>query len=87
VTFGTTGRLTGADHGDLSDVFRLDRKTGSLVWITHRQEHTNTLGRIGSYRPMISDDGQHVAFTSDDTRLVPGGGITGYDTYLWSSKT
>jgi Tol biopolymer transport system component len=86
VTFGTTGRMTRADQGDLSDVFRLDRKTGSLVWITHRQDQTPTFGRIGSYRPMISDDGQHVAFTSDDTQLVPGGGTTGYDTYLWSSK-
>ncbi len=85
VAFGTMGRMTGTDQGDLSDVFRLDRKTGSLVWITHRQDQTNTFGRIGSWRPMISDDGQHVAFTSDDTFLVPGGGATVYDTYLWSS--
>jgi Tol biopolymer transport system component len=86
VAFGTPGRLTAADQGDLSDVFRLDRKTGSLNWITHRQDQTDPFGgRWGSVGPAISADGQHVAFDSDDKRLVAGGGTSGYDTYLWNA--
>jgi Tol biopolymer transport system component len=85
VTFGTTARLTRADQGELSDVFRLDRKTGSLGWITQGQDQTWVDGRNGSHGPAISDDGQHVAFDSDATTLAPGGGTFGYDTYLWSS--
>lgn len=85
VTFGTTARLTRTDQGELSDVFRRDRKTGSLGWITYGQEQTREGSRNGSVGPAISDDGQHVAFDSDDKTLAPGGGTFGYDTYLWSS--
>jgi Tol biopolymer transport system component len=86
VAFGTPGQLTPTDQGILSDVFRLDRKTGSRVWITQGQDQTDPFGgRWGSVGPAISDDGQHVAFDSDDKQLVPGGGTSGYDTYLWSA--
>jgi Tol biopolymer transport system component len=85
VTFGTTARLTRADQGELSDVFRLDRKTGSLRWITDGQDQARVDSRNGSHGAAISDDGQHVAFDSDATTLAPGGGAFGYDTYLWSS--
>ncbi|GAA1587703.1 PD40 domain-containing protein [Kribbella sancticallisti] len=86
VTFGTKGQTSRADQGALSDVYRLDRKTGALVWITHRQDQTDPYGgRNGSYSPAISDDGHHVAFDSDDKRLVRGGGTSGYDVYRWSS--
>ena len=88
VAFGTPGRITPADPGDLSDVFRLDRQTGSRLWITHRQDQTDpdrSGSRWGSVGPAISDDGQHVAFESDDKKLVSGGGTSGLDTYLWSS--
>ncbi|WP_432892680.1 hypothetical protein ACQPYH_17940 [Kribbella sp. CA-245084] len=86
VTFGTPGRLTAADTGDLSDVFRRDRKTGALVWITKAQDQTDPFGgRWGSVGPAISTDGQHVAFDSDDKQLAPGGGTSGLDTYLWNA--
>jgi hypothetical protein len=86
VTFSTPGVLTSADQGILADVFRLDRTTGSLVWITQGQDQTDPFGgRIGSYGPAISSDGQHVAFESDDKQLAPGGGNFGYDTYLWNA--
>ena len=86
VAFGTPGRMTRGDYGDLSDVFRRDRETGSLLWITQRQDQTDRFGgRIGSFGPAISDDGLHVAFESDDERLVRGGGAAGFDTYLWSA--
>lgn len=85
VTFGTTARLTRTDQGELSDVFRLDRRTNSLQWITSAQDQTQVNGRNGSHGPAISEDGQHVAFDSDATTLAPGGGTSGYDTYLWSS--
>jgi Tol biopolymer transport system component len=85
VTFGTTARLTRTDEGELSDVFRLDRRTNSLQWITSAQDQTQVNGRNGSHGPAISEDGQHVAFDSDATTLAPGGGTSGYDTYLWSS--
>jgi Tol biopolymer transport system component len=85
VTFGTPGRLTSADNGNLSDVFRLDRRTGSLVWITKGQDQTDPFGgRIGSYNPAISTDGQHVAFDSDDKRLADGA-TSAYNTYLWNA--
>lgn len=86
VSFGTPALLTPEDEGTLSDVFRLDRKTGSRVWITRDQDQTDPFGgRWGSVGPAISDDGQHVAFDSDDKQLVSGGGTSGLDTYLWSS--
>ncbi|MFD3401452.1 TolB family protein [Kribbella sp. NPDC058693] len=85
VTYGSTARLTRTDEGEISDVFRLDRRTRSLLWITSGQDQTQVNGRNGSHGPAISDDGQHVAFDSDATTLAPGGGTSGYDTYLWSS--
>ncbi|WP_328999088.1 hypothetical protein OHA18_32160 [Kribbella sp. NBC_00709] len=86
VTFGTPARLTAADQGNLSDVFRLDRTTGALVWITEHQDQTDPFGgRIGSVGPAISTDGQHVALDSDDKQLAPGGGTSGRDTYLWNA--
>ncbi|MEV5964354.1 hypothetical protein AB0L70_21465 [Kribbella sp. NPDC051952] len=86
VTFSTPGVLTSADQGILADVFRLDRRTGALVWITQAQDQTDPFGgRIGSYGPAISSDGQHVAFESDDKQLAPGGGNFGYDTYSWNA--
>jgi Tol biopolymer transport system component len=85
VAFGTPGRMTPADRGNLSDVFRLDRQTGSLVWITYRQEPADPFGGIGSVGPAISADGNHVAFESDAVNLVRDGGAAGYDTYLWRS--
>ncbi|WP_329000209.1 hypothetical protein OHA18_37965 [Kribbella sp. NBC_00709] len=85
VTFGTTARLSDADQGELSDVFRFDRKTDSVRWITSGQDQTRVDNINGSHGPAISDDGQHVAFDSDAKTLAPGGGTSGYDTYLWSS--
>lgn len=86
VTFSTPGLLTSGDSGILADVFRLDRTTGSLVWITRAQDQTDPFGgRIGSVGPAISADGQHVAFESDDKQLAPGGGLFGRDTYLWNA--
>ncbi|MER7250206.1 hypothetical protein [Kribbella sp. NPDC000426] len=86
VAFGTPAPLTASDTGTLSDVFRRDRKTGALVWITKAQDQTDPFGgRWGSVGPAISADGQHVAFDSDDKQLAPGGGTSGLDTYLWSA--
>lgn len=82
VAFGTPGRLTPADRGDLSDVFRLDRRSGSLTWITQRQDETG--GGNGSVGPAISADGQHVAFESDAQGLVSG--TVGLETYKWSAR-
>ena len=88
VAFSTPGRTSRTDRGALGDVYRLDRKTGSLVWITHRQDQTDPWGgRIGSFAPGISDDGQHVAFDSDDTRLAGTPGPGTYERYLWSATT
>jgi Tol biopolymer transport system component len=86
VTFATPGRTSRADYGTLSDVYRLDRKTGSLVWVTHRQNQTDPWGgRIGSFAPAISDDGQHIAFDSDDKNLTTGVGPSSYEKYLWNA--
>ncbi len=86
VAFATPSRTSRTDRGALGDVYRLDRKTGSLVWITHRQDQTDPWGgRIGSFSPGISADGQHVAFDSDDGRLVGPPGPGTYERYLWSA--
>ena len=84
VTFSTTSRLTPEDEGSLSDVFRVDRKTGSRLWISRSQEQLNPDNRNGSFGPAMSDDGLHVAFSSDGD-LPASGGAFGYNTYLWSS--
>ncbi len=85
VTYSSTSRLTRLDGGGLSDVYRLDRRTGSLDWITADQEQSQIDNNNGSFAPAISDDGHHVAFASDARDLFPGGG-PGYDTYRWSSR-
>jgi Tol biopolymer transport system component len=83
VVFSSTAPLTRGDSGTLSDVFVRDRHTGGLAWITRAQDQSDD--GVGSYGPVISDDGRHVAFQSDDSRLAPPGGSgVGYDTYLWS---
>ncbi|MEU4392197.1 hypothetical protein [Kribbella sp. NPDC023855] len=85
VTFSTTGRTSPSDRGLLGDVYRLDRLTGALVWVTHRQDQTNPWrNRNGSYLPAISDDGQHIAFDSDDKLLAGVVGPSSYENYLWS---
>jgi Tol biopolymer transport system component len=86
VTFATTGRISASDRGTLSDVYRLDRSTGTLVWVTHCQDQTDPWGggRLGSFVPAISADGQHIAFDSDDKLLAGVVGPSGYEKYLWS---
>ncbi|WP_327640601.1 hypothetical protein OHB24_20095 [Kribbella sp. NBC_00482] len=86
VTFWTQARTSSTDQGTLGDVYRLDRKTGSLVWVTHRQNQTDPFGgRMGSTAPAISDDGQHIAFDSDDKNLAGDVGPSGFEKYLWNA--
>jgi len=86
VTFSTQGRTSRADHGTLGDVYRLDRTTGVLVWITHRQDQTDPWGgRLGSFAPAISDDGQHIAFDSDDKNLTSDTGPSPHEKHLWNA--
>ena len=83
VTVGTTARLTPADTDDVSDVYRLDRKTGSRVRITKGQR-PNQYDQVGSTGPAISGDGRHVAFQSVSDGLVPHP-TTSQQVYQWSS--
>ncbi len=83
VTVGTTARLTPADTDDVSDVYRLDRKTGSRVRITKGQR-PNQYDQVGSTGPAISGDGRHVAFQSVSDGLVPHL-TTSQQVYQWSS--
>jgi Tol biopolymer transport system component len=63
--------LVDNDFNDTDDVFRLDRETGELRLISVAADGTGSANRR-SHSPVISADGQTVAFVSLATDLVVG---------------
>jgi hypothetical protein len=71
------------------DVFLLDRTTGTTTLVSHIPGQPTATGNLGSFDPVISKDGNFVAFTSEATNLVSGqsGGEGGVQVFLFSRLT
>lgn len=69
------------------DIYRKNLVTGELDLVS---KHHETLGSVSSYdsgRPYISGDGRFVVFHSRASDLIPIGGTTTSDIYLWDSAS
>ena len=75
-----TNLIPGGDaNGAIGDVFVFDRTTGSLELVSRQAAADGgAQGNFGSFRPSISAisaDERFVAFDSEATNLIPGGGL------------
>lgn len=69
-----------------SNIFLADRLTGSLTLVSHTPLGGSANG--SSFDPVISPDGNFVAFLSFATDLVPGQRVTGFtNVFLFSRQT
>ncbi len=75
VLFSTNAQLVGADTNPYGDIYRKDLQTGAVVLVSTRQDGSaaNSFSRY----PRISDDGNIVLFSSDET-LIPDGKGNGW---------
>jgi Tol biopolymer transport system component len=74
VVFDTTSpNVVSGDTNGRKDVFLRDRQAGTTTRISVAPGGTQaTGGASGSYGASISVDGRYIAFTSDESNLVPG---------------
>ncbi len=66
------------DANSGTDVFLLDRQSGTITLVSHSALSPVTTGTQGSSLPSISADGRFVAFQSSAGNLVPGQTDTGF---------
>ena len=60
------------DTNGTTDVFLLDRNTGTTMLVSHSSSSPTTAGNDVSTMPHISADGRFVAYNSNATDLMPG---------------
>lgn len=63
--------LVAGDTNGVADVFRFDRVTGETIRVSVASDGTEA--DAASYRPVVSDDGDVIVFSSAATYLVAGG--------------
>ncbi|MBI4749666.1 MAG: PD40 domain-containing protein [Acidobacteria bacterium] len=70
---GATNLVTGqTDTNNANDVFIFDRQTGTTELVSRAAGTTTTTGSALSESPVISADGQYIAFRSSAINLVTG---------------
>jgi len=85
VVFDTasTNLVPGSDtNGDL-DVFLYDRATGVNALVSHAAGSPSTAAQSRSHKPILSADGEYVAFQSYATDIVPGTSPGSASIYLY----
>jgi hypothetical protein len=60
------------DNNFNTDVFLHNNQTNTTFLVSHIPGSTTTTGDFGASQGVISKDGNFIAFTSDNTNLVPG---------------
>jgi hypothetical protein len=81
-----TDRLTLTDNDDSKDLFRYDAEAGEIVRVSTNVSGTGGNGAFDATSGGISDDGQKIAFTTEEA-LAPVDGNEEADAYLWSAST
>jgi Tol biopolymer transport system component len=74
IVYASTAAAGAGDTNGTWDIFLLDRATGARRLLSVRGD--GTTGNAASYRPIISGNGQFVAFLSAATNLLAEGGPT-----------
>jgi len=86
--FWSYSALVPEDTDDQADSYIWDRTTGD-VYVCDRVAGTTTAitdSDAGSFLPVISGGGQHVAFTSREPNLVAGDTNGIADVFVWSRR-
>lgn len=69
------------------DIYRKNLLTGELDLVSKHNETLNSVSSYDSGRPYISGDGRFVVFHSRASDLIPIGGTTYSEIYLWDSAS
>lgn len=80
--YSAASNLVPGDNNGVADVFLLDLSTGQTRLIS-RRSGGGVLANKGAYGPLISADGQWVAFESSADNLVPGDGNGRVDVFVY----
>ncbi|MBK8176412.1 MAG: PD40 domain-containing protein [Rhodospirillales bacterium] len=80
VAFSSTATNLVAGDDAVADVFVKDLQTGAITRVSTSADGRS--GNQGSYYSSISADGQHVAFESAASNLVPGDVANTYDVFV-----
>ncbi|MEN9405397.1 MAG: hypothetical protein RLY47_356 [Candidatus Parcubacteria bacterium] len=75
------GQTTDDGEGDYAGVYRYDRTTDTLLYITEGSSNSDGSGYSDS--PAISNDGLIIGFVSDATNLVTGDTNSSTDVFVW----
>lgn len=79
------GLLPAGVHSRWSQIFRLDRTTGTIAWLSHTPG--GQPGNETSTDPSISGDGSKVAYYSQANNLVAGDANGYADIHVWDAAT
>jgi Tol biopolymer transport system component len=85
VVFESDADLSPTDTNGVKDVYRLDRQSGQLDLVSITAAGVQGTG--WSYHPDVSDDGQHIAFTSGNDNFVAGDTNGSLDIFLKDMTT
>lgn len=81
ITFvSSASNLVGGDTNGKDDIFRWDRE--ALIMQIVSVDSNEAAANDHSHTPSISGDGNHIAFVSDASNLVPGDGNNSSDIFL-----
>jgi Tol biopolymer transport system component len=78
------GNLVTGQSGSTRNVFRYDRVTGTALLASHTPGSSTAVGNSDSDVPVLSADGQYVAFDSVATNLVAGDANGAQDVFLFT---
>ncbi|MEP0916501.1 DUF4347 domain-containing protein [Leptolyngbya sp. DQ-M1] len=85
IAFQTQAQLLGSDPSSVPDVYVWDRSTSALTHISNNRTDLFSPTE-GAESPVISGDGNYVAFTSLYSNLSFGDSNTSQDVFLWQQS-
>jgi uncharacterized repeat protein (TIGR01451 family) len=88
--YSSASNIAGGDFNNTDDVFVFDRDTGTNTLVSHAAGVPSSAAGSSSFSPMISADGNWVAFVSLANNLMPGqvpDPFGSNEVFLWSRAT
>ncbi|MCU7554450.1 hypothetical protein OCL06_07555 [Alteromonas sp. ASW11-19] len=75
------------DTQDRCDIYRKNMATGEVELVTKKHPDVALSEAAPSNRPFMSGDGRFIVFDSASSDLLPSGGTTQNDVYLWDGQS